>query len=132
MLSAQVQDVVETTRAALKRHAPNDVESVRAAPPLVAFSSAGRTEAIALKRVLFDSLYRHPKVERTTGRAGVVLRTLFEAYHAAPVELPEDHRTGLEQRGPRALADYIAGMTDRYAAREYRRLTGERAFDADY
>jgi dGTPase len=131
MLSAQVHDVVETSRVALTTHAPMDVESVRAAPPLVAFSAAGRIEATALKRVLSASLYRHPQVERTTGRAREVLRTLFEAYRAAPVELPPDHRQGLERHGPRVLADYIAGMTDRFAAREYQRLTGERAFDAD-
>jgi dGTPase len=81
--------------------------------------------------VLFTSLYRHPQVERTTARAREVLRTLFEAYQGTPAELPADHRAALERRGPRALADYIAGMTDRFAAREYQRLTGECAFDAD-
>jgi dGTPase len=131
MLSAQVHDVVEATRAALDSHVPTDGESVRAAPPLVAFSKPMRAEATALKRFLFASLYRHPQVERTTDRARFVLRTLFDAYNAAPAELPHDHRAGMEQRGPRALADYIAGMTDRFAAREYQRLTGERAFDAD-
>jgi dGTPase len=131
MLSAQVHDVAEATRAALDSHAPTDGESVRSAPPLVAFSKPMRAEATALKRFLFASLYRHPQVERTTDRARFVLRTLFNAYTAAPAELPHDHRAGMERRGPRALADYIAGMTDRFAAREYQRLTGERAFDAD-
>jgi len=131
MLSAQVDDVVETTRAALAMHAPHDADSIRAAPPLVAFSQTGRVEAAALKRVLFTSLYRHPQVERTTARAREVLHTLFEAYQGAPAELPLDHRTSLDRRGPRALADYIAGMTDRFAAREFQRLTGARAFDAD-
>jgi dGTPase len=131
MLSAQVHDVVEATRAALDLHAPADVESVRGAPPLVAFTKPMRAEATALKRFLFASLYRHPQVERATDRARLVLLTLFNAYSAAPAELPQDHRAGLEQRGPRALADYIAGMTDRFAAREYQRLTGERAFDID-
>jgi dGTPase len=89
-----------------------------------------REQATALKRFLFASLYRHPQVERTTARARQVLRALFEAYAARPQELPEEHRLAMDRRGWRALADYIAGMTDRHAAREYRRLLGAPAFDA--
>jgi dGTPase len=129
VLSAQVHDVIETTRAALQAHAPASVDDVRCAPRLVAFSASMREQATQLKRFLFAALYRHPQVERTTGRARDVLRCLFDAYASAPRELPDEHRLAVERDGVRAVADYIAGMTDRFAAREFRRLSGERAFD---
>jgi dGTPase len=131
MLSAQVHDVTEATRAALAAHRPASVDAVRAAPPLVAFSAAMREEATALKRFLFAALYRHPSVERTTSRAREVLRALFAAYAAAPDQLPDEHRRAYDERGQRALADYVAGMTDRWAVREFKRLTGEPAFSAE-
>lgn len=129
MLSAQVHDVIETTHSALAAHAPASADDVRRAPPLVAFSAPMRAQATELKRFLFASLYRHPQVERTTARAREVLRALFAAYASEPSELPDEHRLGFEREGMRAVADYIAGMTDRFAAREHLRLTGERAFD---
>jgi dGTPase len=129
LLSAQVDDIVATTRAAVQVAAPASVDDVRQAPPLVAFSAAMREQALQLKRFLFAALYRHPQVERTTARAREVLRRLFDAYAGAPSELPDEHRLAFERDGMRAVADYIAGMTDRFAAREHRRLTGERAFD---
>jgi dGTPase len=131
LLSAQVHDVIEATRAALATQRPDSVDAVRRSPPLVAFTPALRDEATALKRFLFAALYRHPQVERTTQRAREVLRALFDAYVASPAELPDEHRLAFDQRGLRAVADYIAGMTDRFAAREYRRLTGVAAFDGD-
>jgi dGTPase len=131
MLSAQIADVVRATSAALGAHAPAHADAVRGLPPLVVFSPDMRTEATALKRFLFSSLYRHPTVTQTTDRARAVVRGLYAAYAAAPVELPVEHRAAFDARGPRALADYIAGMTDRFAAREYTRLHGARAFDAE-
>ena len=131
MLSAQIRDLIDATRAALIEHAPADVVDVRAAPSLVGFSPSMRTESIELKRLLFALLYRHPQVERTTARARELLRALFEAYRAAPRELPDEHRRAFDREGLRALADYIAGMTDRFASREYLRLIGVPAFDRD-
>jgi len=131
MLSAQVRDVVDATAAALALHAPADVDEVRRMPALVGFSAGLRAEATELKRFLFASLYRHPTVTQTTDRAKAVVRALFAAYVAAPAELPREHRAAYERRGPRALADYIAGMTDRFAAREYTRLHGAPAFEPD-
>jgi dGTPase len=130
LLSTQVHDVIETTRAALQAAAPASVDEVRRAPPLVNFSEPMREQATQLKRFLFAALYRHPQVARTTARAREVLRRLFDAYAHTPAELPEEHRLAFERDGLRAVADYIAGMTDRFAAREFRRLTGERTFAA--
>jgi dGTPase len=128
MLAAQVGDVIAASRAALQAHAPPHSDAVRSCPPLIVFSPTMREQCSALKRFLFAALYRHPRVEATTARAREVLRTLFAAYEARPAELPEEHRLAFGARGHRALADYIAGMTDRWAAREHRRLTGVAAF----
>ena len=84
-----------------------------------------------LKRFLFRALYRHPQVMDSTERARSVVRELFDAYLAAPHELPPEFAAQADL--PRAVADYIAGMTDRFALREHHRLTGRHAFgDARY
>jgi dGTPase len=129
MLAVQVNDVIGATRAALQARVPADAREVQALPPLVQFTPALRADVTALKRFLFAALYRHPQVARTTARAREVVRTLFTAYTDSPEELPEEHRLVHSQIGARALADYIAGMTDRFAAREFARLTGCPAFE---
>ncbi|MEY8876092.1 MAG: deoxyguanosinetriphosphate triphosphohydrolase [Leptothrix sp. (in: b-proteobacteria)] len=128
LLSAQVYDVIDTTAAALRLHAPDSADAVRALPPLVAFSPDMRAASTALKRLLFASLYRHPQVMESTERAQRIVAELFDAYVAVPAEMPADYaQAPLLQR---SVADYIAGMTDRYAIREHERLTGRRLFDA--
>jgi len=123
MLSAQVYDVIDATRAALEAAQPGDADAVRQAPPLVLFSDAMREQSVALKRFLFANLYRHPAVTRTTQQAQQVVRELFDAYVAQPTEMPERHAVRPDRQ--RAVADYIAGMTDRFAMREHERLTGK-------
>jgi dGTPase len=129
LISAQVNDVIAATGEALRVHAPVHEREVATMPPLVQASPAQREDGIALKRFLFSSLYRHPQVVRTTARAHEVLRELFAAYAAQPSQMPDEHREAHAQVGLRAVADYIAGMTDRFAAREYQRLTGRPAFE---
>ncbi len=126
MLSAQVHDVVDATAAALARIAPADADAVRHLPRLVSFSDAMHRDSQALKRVLMKLLYRHPQVMRTTGAARVVVRELFEAYVAAPGEMPGEYSERADRH--RAVADYVSGMTDRFATREHQRLTGRTAF----
>ena len=128
MLSAQVHDVIAATQAQLASHAPADADAVRALPPLVCFSPAMREQSTQLKRFLFGALYRHPQVMATTQRARDVVQALFAAYIDAPGEMPAEQAAAFAQRGHRVVADYIAGMTDRFAAREYHRLTGLPAF----
>ena len=128
MLSAQVHDVIDTTAAALAQARPDSADAVRALPRLVRFSAPLHADASALKRRLFAALYRHPQVLRTTAVAGLVVRELFDAYLAAPGEMPPEHAAMPDRH--RAVADYVAGMTDRFAAREHRRLTGRDAFAA--
>ena len=122
MLSAQVYDVIDATRAALAASAPADADEVRRAPPLVRFDEPMRRQSAELKRFLFANLYRHPQVVQTTGRSQEVVRQLFDIYLARPREMPPSFADRVDV--PRAVADYIAGMTDRFAIREHERLTG--------
>ena len=104
------------------------------APPLVAFSEGMRASSQALKRFLFENLYRHPRVMASMEQARGIVQELFAAYVAAPGEMQAGHAAraracaGDNGRLRRVVADYIAGMTDRYAAREHERLTGRRAW----
>lgn len=122
MLSSQVYDVIDATRAALADAAPADGEAVRRCPRLVQFSPSMRAQSTELKRFLFANLYRHERVVQTTTQAQQVVRELFDAYLAEPGEMPADYAQ--REDTPRAVADYIAGMTDRFAMREHERLTG--------
>jgi dGTPase len=125
MLSAQVYDVLDATSRALADAAPGSVDEVRRARPLVAFGEQMAVESQALKRFLRVNLYRHPKVVATTDSAKQVIRDLFAAYRSDPTESAQARFVPT----PRGIADYIAGMTDRYALKEHERLTGRRLFD---
>lgn len=127
MLSAQVYDVIDATEKALQAAAPSDVNAVRQAGRLVGFGDAMRADSIELKQFLFHELYRHPQVMQTTRQAQQVVRDLFAAYVETPQQMQADF-AGRAERGDlhRAVADYIAGMTDRFAGREHERLTGQR------
>jgi dGTPase len=126
LLSALIADVVQATAAALASTRPADVEAVRRGPALVGFTPEHRHAVDALKAFLFSALYRHPQVSDTTAQARRVVADLFEAYLARPAEMPADFAAAEDT--PRAVADYIAGMTDRFALREHHRLTGRRVF----
>ena len=129
LLSAQVADVISATSTNLRLHAPKDARAVHAMPTLVQFTPPMREQVTTLKRFLFAALYRHPQVAHTTSRAREVVRVLFAAYADIPQQLPDEHRLAHQLIGLRAVADYIAGMTDRFASREYLRLTARSAFE---
>jgi dGTPase len=124
MITAMTADLVATSAALLEEAAPADIDAVRAAEPLIRFSQQMRSETTALKRFLYANLYRHYKVNRMRVKASRIVRELFEAFMAEPVLLPPDYQTsaGDPTRQARKIADYIAGMTDRYAIREHRRI----------
>ena len=126
MLSQQIYDVIDRTTTMLADANPRSADEVRRLPPLVAFSDPMRRLALELKRFLHHNLYRHPQVLDTTGRGKQVIRELFAAYLADPAELPES--LAMQGASPRRVADYIAGMTDRFALREHHRLTGRTLF----
>ena len=124
MLSAQVYDVIAATGQALSQAAPASADEARLAGPLLRFSPAMHAQSTALKQFLFAHLYRHPQVMQMTGLAQIVVRELFESYSAQPSEMPPEHAARPD--AARAVADYIAGMTDRFAGREHERLTGRK------
>lgn len=141
MLSAQVYDVMDATGAALRAAMPVDVQAVRQLPPLVCFSDEMAVKSATLKRFLLQNLYRHPQVVETTQTAQQVVRDLFAAYMADPAQMPQAHSDRFDQldsrpagsarhqaRPERVVADYIAGMTDRFAAKEHERLNGRVVF----
>lgn len=131
MIGEVVTDLIEATRERLRQVAPADVDAVRAQPrPLAGFSERIAEEHLELKRFLHEHVYRHFRVLRATTKAQRVVRELFRAYHGDVRLLPDEHRAAAERleaaEGPagraRAVADYIAGMTDRYAIVEHARL----------
>jgi len=137
MLSAQVYDVIDATGQALATAAPADVQGVRQHPGLVCFSSPMGVESASLKRFLLRNLYHHPQVMRTTQTAQQVVRDLFEAYMADPAQMPQAHIDRFDgsdnphaanTKPERVVADYIAGMTDRFAGKEHERLMGHAVF----
>jgi dGTPase len=135
MLSAQVYDVIAATQIAIDAAQPTCVDEVRTSPSLVTFGDGMRQHSLELKAFLMRKLYRHPQVVQTMALAKQVVRELFAAYSAAPQEM----QSGFAARSAavsaeqldkadamRVVADYIAGMTDRFATREHERLTGQR------
>jgi dGTPase len=124
MLSAQVYDVIDATSAALREALPGDADQARRAGPLVQFSDGMSAQSAALEAFLLHNLYRHPQVMATTGHARRIVRELFAAYLDDPRQMGEGFAARADRE--RAVADYIAGMTDRFAAREHERLTGNR------
>ena len=126
ILSAQVYDVIDATRARLAEARPGSPDEARESPPLVGFSPAMREASGQMKRFLYRGLYRHPQVMATTDAARQVIADLFQTYQDRPGELPPEYAGTADPH--RTLADYIAGMTDRFAIREHVRLTGKRLF----
>ena len=122
MINTLVVDLIEETRGRITVTAPTSVEDVRSATALVGFSEQIQSEQETLKSFLRERLYRHPEVMRMTTKSRRIVRELFDAFHQEPRLLAADHQARVAAHGPRAIADYIAGMTDRFAIKEHRRL----------
>ncbi|WP_050476413.1 deoxyguanosinetriphosphate triphosphohydrolase [Herbaspirillum rhizosphaerae] len=127
MINALIVDLIRTSQANIAAADPKNIGDVRNAPPLIGFSEPMRQEAAILKRFLRQNLYRHYQVNRMTSKARRIIAELFAAFNAQANLLPPDYQVGGEdddarRRQARQVADYIAGMTDRYAMREHRRL----------
>lgn len=124
MINALVVDLIQTSGQAITMAQVQSLEDVRNAPPLISFSEEMRREAILLKRFLRENLYRHYQVNRMTAKARRIVQELFAAFMEEPTLLSPDYQAadGDPMRQARRVADYIAGMTDRYAIREHRRL----------
>lgn len=122
MINTLVQDLTRTTASNIARLRPRSADEVRAAPPLAAFSDTMRAQADALKQFLLKNLYRHYQVMRMTGKARRIVRELFQAFLEDPRLLADEYRREDPIAQARAITDYIAGMTDRYAVREHRAI----------
>ena len=131
MINRQVTDLVEASRERLASVAPANIVAVRAhSMPLIGFSDVMREHNLELKRFLRKQLYQHYKVKRMSAKAQRVIRTLFEVFMEDPALLPPEFSTHAryseEVQGTagraRAVSDYVAGMTDRYAIAEYERV----------
>lgn len=134
MINLQVVDLVEASRARIQALAPADIDAVRCAGrSLICFTEQMQDRHQELKRFLRRALYRHHRVHRMTVKARRIVSGLFTAFMEDGGLLPEDTQAELERsqteasHGPqsaraRVVADYVAGMTDRYAIAEYQRL----------
>ncbi|HHJ17030.1 MAG TPA: deoxyguanosinetriphosphate triphosphohydrolase [Gammaproteobacteria bacterium] len=131
LINCQVVDLVQTSMARLAQHDPADLDAVRRHPEaLIAFSDSMRERNLELKRFLRTHLYRHYRVHRMSAKAERVISNLFDAFFSDPRLLPQETQRKVAelkaQHGDsgqaRAVADYIAGMTDRYAIREHARI----------
>ena len=122
IINTLVLDLVNTTRTNIELSGVQTLAEVRAAPPLAAFSPALLDEHRELKRFLLHHLYRHYKVARMSSKAGRIVTDLYTAFIGDARLLPPEYQARESLEGARAVADYIAGMTDRYAMREHRRI----------
>lgn len=123
MIDAQVTDLLAETESRIAGAGIANVADVEAAPYLVGFSQQMEHANRALKSFLRTRLYRHYQVVRMTTKARRIIRDLFSAFAEDPNLLPEQYQLNAQKEGMhRAIADYIAGMTDRYAVKEHRRL----------
>jgi len=122
MINTLVSDLTERSLALIAEHHPDGAAQVRLAPPLIAFSPSIRDDQYELKVFLRKHLYQHYRVARMSNKAKRIIRELFQAFISDPRLLPPEFQARSESDLPRAIADYVAGMTDRYAIREHRRL----------
>jgi dGTPase len=126
MIDRMVRDMVGETRARLADAKAGSADDVRAlGRPVASFSASMRENDRALKRFLYERMYRHYRVNRMSHKARRVVRELFQLFLAEPECLPSEWRAaacGDASARARTVADYLAGMTDRFALDEHRRL----------
>ena len=124
LLGRTIEDVVAATHAALQEAGIASPDEVRSRPEVLASPSPGMATAQReLKSFLYENLYKHHRQIRMTAKADRILTAIFEAYRSEPAMLPPTWRRAAEERGlVRAVTDYLAGMTDRFASDEHRRL----------
>jgi dGTPase len=122
MINTLIVDLAGESARRIRQAQPGSIDDVRKAGPLVSFSPEVRKDADALKSFLLHNLYRHFRVMRMTTKAKRIVADLFGAFHDEPRLLPLDHQARVAEDRARAIADYVAGMTDRYAMKEHQRL----------
>ena len=129
LITRMIEDVIAQSRRHIVELALDSADAVRnAGRPVVGFSAAMAEADRAIKDFLYPRLYRHTRIMRIMGEAEEVVRRLFAHYVAAPDDLPADWLSGIDgadaKGGALRIADFIAGMTDRYAMVEHTRIFG--------
>ena len=135
MINYQVVDLVETSKQQLEQQQPQTIDDIRQSPAIIQLSETGYAQHKALKKFLMVSLYRHYRVHRMSLKASKIIKSLFEVFMEDVRVLPMDvqyriktkleHDSSQQEREKhqaRMIADYIAGMTDRFAIKEYEKL----------
>ncbi len=132
MINSLVSDLIATSQNKINQYQPPDIDAVRNLPePIISLSEEILNKHLELKRFLRKNLYQHERVKEMTDKAKQTVKTLFEAYMSDPGLLPKDARGRLNKEEEnigisgraRVIADYIAGMTDRFAIAEHKRIT---------
>ncbi|MEO1240570.1 MAG: deoxyguanosinetriphosphate triphosphohydrolase [Pseudomonadota bacterium] len=133
LIGVMVGDVLSETQARIEKSSPQDADAVRkAGSAICGFSPTMAADLTELRSFLHENMYRHYKVNRARSQAKRIVKSLFDLFFSEPETLPPEWRARYEgargkdngARLARVVCDYIAGMTDRYAMREYRRLFG--------
>ncbi len=130
MINYQVVDLIETSQANIEQLQPQSIMDIRQSSPLIQLSDTGYVQHKALKKFLKESLYRHYRVHRMSLKAAKIIQSLFEVFMDDVRVLPKDVQSRIQSNGQnekerhqaRMIADYIAGMTDRFAISEYEKL----------
>lgn len=133
MINVLITDLIATSSAHIAEVNPKTLDDVRNAPQLMMFSDSILKEAHELKSFLYYNLYHHYQVNRMTNKARRIVKDLFEIFYEQPDLLPPDYQLedphGVNKlHHARKVSDYIAGMTDRYAISEHRRIFEMRSF----
>jgi dGTPase len=124
VIGRMVEDVLRETGSRIRQARPRDADAVRSlGKPLVGFSDPMREDVEGVRAFLFAHMYRHPKVVARTDEAKNIVRELFAAFEDDPALLPDEWRKRADRK--RAIADYIAGMTDLFAQTEHQRISGK-------
>ncbi len=126
MINAQIVDLCQQSQANIQQAQPQSIDEVRQQAMLIGFSASMAKHQIELKRFLHKNLYQHYRVNRMSAKAKHIVSALFAAFMQQANLMPDEYQARAQQQGEfplaRAVADYVAGMTDRYAIREYQRL----------
>ncbi|CAH1385583.1 deoxyguanosinetriphosphate triphosphohydrolase [Candidatus Nitrotoga sp. M5] len=122
MINTLATDLIHETEKNIQTYAVNDISEVRAAPPLAAFSAEIHEQQRELKTFLHTHLYRHYRVMRMSAKARSIITELFQVFMEDNRLLPPQFQRQAQADRARTVSDYIAGMTDRYAIKEHRRL----------
>ncbi|MEO7343219.1 MAG: deoxyguanosinetriphosphate triphosphohydrolase [Methylotenera sp.] len=122
MINTLVVDLCTQSAKNIAQHQPKNIADIRQLPQLISFSSKIAEQNLMLKQFLRKNLYHHYKVNRMSAKASRIVRELFVGFFENTGLLPTEFQRYAEIDKARAVADYIAGMTDRFAIREHRKL----------